>query len=204
MPPMIRVCYQRFLEHDLLADVPAGIVPMWSWPVPLSDGSTILTLLYRPLTGPNTPHFQAATRIFHLTAGGDAELWRPGVGYAAAVIFYANAHDHLVGLDLNNPRKLYACTVAGAHLWTLETSIRFDNLIAPESFHQRDNQLHWRSGGNIDMTADLVDGIPRNVRPAQNPPTKPFEVHHPHTHVVSDRLYVLDFDPMARITCYTI
>jgi hypothetical protein len=199
---MIHLCYQRFLEIDSPPTVPPETAPMWSWPVPLSDGSTILTLLYRPLASPGSPRYRPTTQIFHLSANGDAKLWQPGVGYPAPVIFYANLQDHLVGLDLANPEKLYACTLTGEHLWTLETAVRLDNLVAPQSFHQDENQLHWLAAANTPMTATLENGIPTGVRPATDPPRKPLEVHHAHTHLVNDRLYVLEFDPMPRIGCY--
>jgi hypothetical protein len=105
----LRLIYQRWLEVEL----PAG-APQASWPVPLTDGRVFLTLLYRPL---GRTKRAPVTRILELSAEGEASVWGPGVGYPAPVLFYANSENHLVGLDLTLPGKLYACQADGRHLY---------------------------------------------------------------------------------------
>lgn len=198
-----QLVYQRWLECEALARH-AG-APMWSWPVPLSDGRVILTLLYRPLREPSLGRAGPATVLLELSAKGDAEVWKPGAGYPAPVIFYANDADELFGLDLTMPGKIYACRVDGEHLFSMEASLRMDCLVAPRSFHQRGGELHWVSAGGVPMVAEVVGGgVPRG-RVSGVVVEPPPEVHFPHTHLTRDgSLFVLDFDPMARVSRFRV
>ena len=196
--------YQRWLEFDVPAGVGGGVAPMWSWPVPLSDGRTMLTLLYRPLAveGRSPPR----TVILELSEGGDACLWGPGVGYPAPVLFYATEKDELVGLDLTKPGKVYACQADGTHLWTLEARLKMANLVAPAFFEEREGRLVWQQADGRYFGGDITAGGVENIGAVAGPRVARAEgaVHHPHTHVVGGWLYVLDFDPMARVSRYRI
>ncbi len=200
---MVRLVYQRWLECEVLE---GRGVPMWSWPVALSDGRVILTLLYRPLRGPGTGKGAVTTVILEVDAWGEARVWGPGAGYAAGVVFYANVADELFGLDLTGPGKVYVCKADGAHLYTLETTVRMDCPVAPESFRQRDGRLMWVDGKERRMVADLVEGVPVNVREGEwVEDAEDMEVHFPHTHVTREgSLLVLDFEVMGRVSRYRI
>ena len=138
---------------------------MWTWPVALSDGRAILTLLYRPLpkhaatacSGPRT-------LILELSREGEASTWKPGMGYPAPVIFYANDTDDLVGMDLVKTGKIYACRVDGTHLWTLEMRLKMENLIAPRRFVQRGKELFWERDDGVVMQATLAGNSVQNAQ----------------------------------------
>ena len=203
--------YQRWVECEL----PVGAA-MWSWPVVLSDGRVILTLLYRPLPTPGTAGGAAGgmsgvkllrlqTVILELSAKGEAKLWQPGAGYPAPVIFYANERDELFGIDLVKRGKVYVCRVDGTHCYSLETTVRMETMIAPTSFHQVGGVLHWVTAAGKGMRADVSSGEPRDVREGAVVLPAEEEIRFPHTHVTRDgSLFILDFDPMARVTRYRL
>ena len=87
----------------------------------------MVTLLYAGTGGRRTV-------VVEVSAAGESRVWGPGVGYPAAVIFYAKGREELVGFDLVKRGKLSACRGDGTHLWTLETSIRMETAVAPRSF----------------------------------------------------------------------
>ena len=200
--------YQRWLELDL----PAGM-PVWSWPVALGDGRTILTLLYRPLAKPGEKGTGPSTIILELSAQGDAKVWGPGAGYEAGVIFYANQRDDLFGLDLRKTGKVYVCRPDGTHLATLEMPLRMGNLVAPQVFFQAGDNLIWMSQqglqtGSIEAGKLLVNTQPTELAadPQRLISTGPDlqGARFPHTHVTQGWLYIFDWDPLGRVTRYRL
>ncbi len=180
--------HTRFLFQSPLP-IPASVPQFW-WPVPLSDGRTILTLLYQP-----------TTTILEISPSGEAAVWQPSVGYPAPVIFYSNDHDDLVGLDLVKTGKLYACRPDGRHLWTLETSLLMENPLAPRHFHQSGNRIYWTHADGQNMMADLAGTTPENIRPSDIDLDSPSASHFSHSHRTADgSLFTLEFSPTPQIT----
>jgi hypothetical protein len=198
------VVYQRWLEFDPPAGVTQGAkpaVPHWVWPLPLSDGRAVVTMLYRPL-GAGAGRTGPRTVILEVSATGDAQVWKPGVGYPAPVLFYVNACDDLVGMDLVKTGKVYACRPDGTHLWTLAARLKMGNLLAPRYFAQEGNRVTWEAECGSLMSGVIVDGGVEEVRPAEGAVVGPVdELRHPHTHLTRDgTLWVFDFDPLPRVT----
>jgi hypothetical protein len=196
--------YQRWLELDIPPACGGDrAVPVWVWPVALSDGRGIVTFLYRPLgEKPSGPQ----TLIAEISPVGDADLWKPGQGYPAPIIFYANDRDDLVGMDLVKSGKVYACRPDGEHLWTLATTLKMDNLIAPRLFEQQGDCITWQSAdGKVQQGRVDAGGVTGIVSLPDAPESRRREVRFPHTHVTGDgTLWIFDFDPMPRITRYKV
>ncbi len=188
------ILYQCELTFDRPKGIPAQCTPVWSWPVPLPDGRTILTLLYEFLETGGTGK---RTVILELSAQGAARKWPPAEGYPAPVIAYATPGGDLVGLDLVRTGKLYACRVDGEHRWTIEAEVRMDYPIAPQSLVEAGGKLHWTGADGKHRFVDVSTGVPADVRQSAEEealPKKGEEVHFPHTHIMKGLMYVLDFD----------
>lgn len=201
--PSAQLVFQRWLEFE----PPPGVgrePPMWTWPVALGDGRTILTLLYRPLVSPAAARQPPQTVILEVSAVGDAAVWAPGQGYPAPVIFYASAGDDLFGLDLTMPGKVYACRPDGAHLATLPLAPRMGSLIAPQTFFQRGEELFWLDTRGRAMRGLLRSGVLVEDHEVESLPPGDGDVRFPHTHLTRGSLFVLDFDPIARISRYVL
>jgi hypothetical protein len=202
----IETLYQRWLEIDVPASAGGDrAVPMWTWPVPFSEGRALVTFLYRPLPG-SGPAVRPGpqTLIVELDKHGNALPWKPAAGYPAPVIFHSNDEDELVGFDLVKKGKIYACKPDGTHLWSLETKLKMGSLIAPEFFHREGDVLLFRRDDGVLLSCtttstsiSLPDGKPTDI--AGEFPTT--EAHFPHTHITRDgTIWVFDFDPMPRVT----
>jgi hypothetical protein len=193
---MPRLIYQNWLHWEL----PEKTAPMWSLPLPLKNGGALATFLFRPLT---TPATAPRTVILELDAAGDSKVWAPAAGYPAPVMFYGDSNDVLYGFDLTLPGKVYACDVFGKHVATLEMSLKLANLLSPEFFTVRGKTVYWVNSTGQRRQAEIGAAL-LNEKPAEHWPESAETVHFPHTHVVGGRLFVFDFDPMPRVSAYTL
>jgi len=201
----VETLYQRWIETDIPADCGGDrAIPMWTWPLPLSDGRALVTFLYRPLSAP-PPGAKAQgprTLILELSVDGEASPWKPGQGYPAPVLFHVSPSDDLVGFDLVNKGKIYACRPDGTHLWSLETRLKMGNLLAPEFFDLQSNELKYLQHDDRYFQATLINNQPQNLREV-DPIAHliQLESHFPHTHITRDgSIWIFDFDPMPRVT----
>jgi hypothetical protein len=202
----LEMLYQRWLEIDVPAEAGGDrAVPMWTWPLPLSDGRALVTLLYRPLPAGGMAggaRVGPRTVIVELSPSGDASAWGPGAGYPAPVLFYGTAEDELVGFDLVKKGKVYACRPDGTHLWTLETKLKMGSLIAPDLFRVDGGRVLFKREDGEVLQGRVDGGTVQDLQRATDDGHPPLEeIHFPHTHVTRDgTLWVFEFDPMPRVT----
>ena len=195
---MPRLLYQRWLNLDSpLADKSP---PIWSFPLPLADGRALVTFLFRPLTTPATP---PRTVILELSAAGESTIWKPGVGYPAPVMFYADDRGILYGYDLTALGKVYGCDVDGNHASKLAMSLKLGNLVAPEFFCVRGKEIFWLDAAGQKRQGEIGAEL-LHEKPATAWPALPPAIHFPHTHIVGGKLFVFDFDPMPRVSAYAL
>jgi hypothetical protein len=197
---------RKLFESWIEADPPAGVdgPAMWSWPIVLSDGRIILTLMWRPLIKGGGKPSGPVAQILEVSPRGEVAPWAPGAGYPAPVIFYAGADDDLWGMDLTLPGKVYACRPDGTHLVTARLSLAMGNLVAPAYFEQRGADVWWLDAGARKRQGKIIAGDVRDVREADELPARDEEVRRPHTHVTRGRVIVLDWDPMGRIGVWEV
>jgi hypothetical protein len=141
--------------------------------------------------------------ILDLSADGESAPWKPGVGYPAAVMFYADDRGVLYGFDLTAPGKIYACDVDGKHVATLTMSLKLANLLSPEYFSVRGRDIFWIDANGQRRQGEIASQV-LGEKPAAHWPELPEAIHFPHTHVVGGKLFVFDFDPMPRVSAYAL
>jgi hypothetical protein len=106
-----------------------------SFVVPLSDGSAIVTLVWRQGAA-------IGCSIKRVGSDGTIAAWAPAEGYASPVICCANQRDELFGFDYQKPGKVYICRANGEHMGTLPLPFQADALQHPR-FAAKDDQLFW-------------------------------------------------------------